>query len=74
MALISTTEAARRINANPRTVLRRCKLPPGHPDHIPAARLNGTGNFVIDDSTLDSIKINPRGWRKGRARKATCRN
>lgn len=63
MALISTTEAARRLGASPRTVQLMCE-----DGRIPAQFV--AGRYVIDESALSAITISPRGWRKGRSRKS----
>jgi excisionase family DNA binding protein len=64
MALISTTEAARRLGASPRTVKLMCA-----DGRIPAERLNGAGQYLINESVLPTIVISPRGRPKGRNRK-----
>ena len=62
MALISTAEAARRLNASADTIKLMCR-----DGRIAAIKAGGV--YLIDDAILDSIKINPRGWPKGRPRK-----
>jgi excisionase family DNA binding protein len=62
--LVSTHEVARRLGVDPSTIKRMCRA-----KEIPTARVNGNGRYLIDDAILNNIKINPRGWQKGKPRK-----
>lgn len=66
MALISVAEAAERIDAKPDTLQKMCR-----DGRIPSQKIGGI--YLIDDSILKSIVINPRGWQKGRPRKSKKR-
>jgi excisionase family DNA binding protein len=62
MALISTTEAARRLNASPDTIKRLCQQ-----GRIPASKPGR--DWMIEESELPKIVIAPRGWPKGKPRR-----
>lgn len=70
--MISTTAAAARLSASPDTLKKMCRE--GRIASCPVAVNGRIVAYLIDEAILDSVKINPVGWPRGRARKTPPRD